>query len=124
MFGTLLGESITRDQNSAGATALRLLLSVWILFCLTLGASYSGSLKAFLTTPGYTKPINSLEEVGRRRCSVLYLCVVGQVVESGLPWGMVLYGEEEEEMMASSPQGSAIRTIWDNKNVGSNDYHS
>ena len=30
----------------------------------------------------------------------------------------VLYGEEEEEMMASSPLGSDVRTIWDDKNVG------
>ena len=37
------------------------------------------------------------------------------VLESGLPWGMVLYGEEEEQMMASSPEGSDIRTIWDEK---------
>ena len=28
---------------------------------------------------------------------------------------MVLYGEEEEQMMASSPLGSDIRTIWDEK---------
>ena len=32
----------------------------------------------------------------------------------------VLYGEEEEELMANSPIGSTIRTIWDEKNV--NDY--
>ena len=37
------------------------------------------------------------------------------MLESGLPWGMVLYGEEEEQMMASSPVGSDIRTIWDQK---------
>ena len=30
---------------------------------------------------------------------------------------MVLYGEEEEEMMASSPEGSVIRRIWDEKIV-------
>ena len=29
----------------------------------------------------------------------------------------VLYGEEEEELMANSPIGSTIRTIWDEKNV-------
>ena len=31
----------------------------------------------------------------------------------------VLYGEEEEEMMASSPEGSVIRRIWDEKIVNS-----
>ena len=29
----------------------------------------------------------------------------------------MLYGEEEEEMMASSPEGSVIRRIWDEKIV-------
>ena len=29
----------------------------------------------------------------------------------------MLYGEEEEQMMASSPEGSVIRTIWDEKIV-------
>ena len=67
---------------------------------------------------------------------VLYMIILG----SGLPWGMVtyrhiytfrftdvqgaiclllkvLYGEEEEELMANSPIGSTVRTIWDDKNV-------
>ena len=29
----------------------------------------------------------------------------------------VLYGEEEETLMASSPEGSVIRRIWDEKIV-------
>ena len=38
------------------------------------------------------------------------------MIESNLPWGMVLYGEEEEEMMANS-EDPIIRTIWNNKIV-------
>ena len=40
-----------------------------------------------------------------------------QVIESNLPWGMVLYGEEEEEMMANS-QDPIIQTIWNQKIEG------
>lgn len=101
VYGTLIGESITRDANTVGAHATRCVVGIWILYCFVIGSAYSGSLKAFLTTPGYSSPIDSL----------------GDVLDSGLPWGMVLYGEEEEEMMASSPLGSDVRTIWDDKNI-------
>ena len=93
VFATMIGESDTRKRDSVGAQATR------ILYCFVISASYSGSLKAFLTTPEYGSPIDTLRDV----------------LESGLPWGMVLYGEEEEMMMASSPLGSDIRTIWDGK---------
>ncbi len=63
-------------------------------------ASYAGNLKAYLTTPAFTSPINTLAEV----------------LKSGLPWQMVLYGEEEEEMMAQS-QDSVIKAIWTGKQV-------
>ena len=39
-----------------------------------------------------------------------------QVLESGLSWAMVLYGEEEEEMMQKSAD-PVIRRIWDEKIV-------
>lgn len=60
-FGTLLGESLTRDTQSSNSPALRLLLAVWILYCLVISASYSGNLKAYLTTPSYSKNIDSLQ---------------------------------------------------------------
>jgi len=67
---------------------------------LIISACYAGNLKAFLTTPAYTTPINTLADV----------------VKSGLPWGMVLYGEEEQEMMAESTD-PIISTIWNKKYV-------
>ena len=63
-----------------------------------MGAAYCGNLKAHLTTPSFSKPINSLADV----------------VESGLEWGMVMYGEEEERMMAESTD-PVISTIWRDK---------
>ena len=65
---------------------------------MVIGASYTGNLRAFLITPTLTKPINTLAEV----------------VESGLEWGMVMYGEEEERMMAESTD-PVISTIWRDK---------
>ena len=53
-----------------------------------------------MITPSYTSPISTLQ----------------QVLDSGLPWGMVLYGEEEEEMMAKS-KDPVIKRIWNEKYV-------
>ena len=94
-YGTFMGESITRDTKSEKATALRIAIGVWILYCLIISNSYGGSLKAFLTSPQRTNPIDTLE----------------QVIDSELPWEMVMYGEEEEEMMASS-KDPVISKIW------------
>ena len=38
------------------------------------------------------------------------------MIESNLPWGMVLYGEVEENLMATS-EDPIIQTIWNEKNV-------
>ena len=74
---------------------IRVVIAVWILYCLVIGSSYTGNLRAFLITPSFTDPINTLKEV----------------VESGLEWGMVMYGEEEERMMAQSTD-PVISAIW------------
>ena len=71
-YGTFMGESITRDTKSEKATALRIAIGVWILYCLIISNSYGGSLKAFLTSPQRTNPIDTLE----------------QVIDSELPWEM------------------------------------
>jgi hypothetical protein len=63
-----------------------------------MGASYSGELKAYMTTPAYTSPIKTLSGV----------------IESGLPWHMVLYGEEEEVLMSVS-KDPVIKKIWNDK---------
>ena len=59
-----------------------------------------GNLRAFLITPSFTEPINSLAEV----------------IDSGLEWGLVLYGEEEEIQMAQSTD-PVISKIWNDKTV-------
>ena len=74
------------------------------MYCFIATASYAGNLKAFLTTPTYTKPMNTLSDV----------------LKSNLPWGMVLYGEEEEEMMAQSTD-PVIKKVWDDKVI--EEYH-
>ena len=76
------------------------MIAAWIAFCVIIAASYAGDLVSFLTTPTYSASINSLKKV----------------LESGLPWEMVLYGEEEEAMMARSTD-PVIKKIWQDKDV-------
>ena len=69
-----LGESDTRHRDSSGANATRIVFAIWILYSFLIAASYSGALKAFLTLPVYQPPIDNLKDV----------------LDSGLPWGMVM----------------------------------
>lgn len=69
-----------------------------MMYCLVIASSYSGNLKAFLTTPKYTKSLRSLEEI----------------VNSGLRWEMVDYANEDAAIMSTSTD-PVIRTIWDDK---------
>ena len=62
-YGTFIGEAITRDTKSEKAYALRFVIAIWLIYCLILSQSYAGSLKAFLTSPQRSEPIDTLEQV-------------------------------------------------------------
>ena len=83
-FGTLIGESITRDKRLEVIKALRYdqlqikvsrtnltltnilfrwCLGAWILYCFIIGASYSGSVRAFLILPMSNEPIKNLIDI-------------------------------------------------------------
>ena len=62
-FGTLLGEAFNVDKQYGKSSALRITVAVWILYCLVMSRSYDGNLRAYLTTPAYSEPIDTLEQV-------------------------------------------------------------
>ena len=62
-YGTLLGEAITRDTKSQSLPCLRVALASWILFSLIIGQSYTGNLKAYLSAPSFSKPIESVKVI-------------------------------------------------------------
>ena len=70
------------------------------MFCMVLANAYGGSLKAWLTYPARTEPIDTFEDI----------------LDSGLPWGMVLYGEQEEQILEES-QDPIKKAIWEGKVV-------
>ncbi len=71
-----------------------------MLYALIASASYSSNLRAFLSNPGTTKPIATVEDV----------------VMSGLPWNMVLYGEDVEHYLSLS-EDPILARFWDEKEV-------
>ncbi len=78
------------------------MVGAWILSTFVVSQSYSGSLMACLTIPGYTSTVNTLSGV----------------LASGLPWHMVLYGEAFQQAMATS-KNPVVREIWQGKIVTS-----
>ena len=78
----------------------RFMVGSWLFYSFLLRSAYGGNLVAFITTPQLTKPIHTLN----------------QLIKSGLPWDMVLYGEEVETALAESEE-FIFKTIWDQKNV-------
>ena len=61
--------------------------------------AYSGNLVSFMTVPKLAMPIDKLDEV----------------LDSGLPWEMVVYGVEVEDAMASGALGLVVKELWEGK---------
>ncbi|CAF2743233.1 unnamed protein product [Lepeophtheirus salmonis] len=92
-YGTFIGEN--EDTEIPTSSAVIWLCGSWFIFCLIITAGYSSKLKSFLTNPIFSKSINTIEDV----------------LESGLPWGMVNYDELEQQMIEKS-NDSNIKKIW------------
>jgi hypothetical protein len=75
-------------------------ISLWIFASFIFEYAYGGTLRALFTQPSTTKGIKTYAEV----------------LASGLPWDMVLYGEELEDALAISEE-PVPRAIWDGKIV-------
>ena len=71
-----------------------------MFFSLVITTSYGGNLRAVLTNPQLTKPISNLEDV----------------VNSGLSWNMVLFGENVERMLSESTD-PVHKQFWRGKDI-------
>ena len=74
------------------------MIFTWTIGSLIISQGYAGNLKAHLTKPSLTPPIDTLEKFAR----------------SGLPMAVNNDGEEENLAMEVSTDPT-IRHIWDNK---------
>jgi len=79
----------------------RCLCGTWIMFSLVLSSSYSGILRSFFFNPSFTQPIDSLEDL----------------VNGGIPWEMVEYGEGIEGFLANSDHPT-LKKFWQNRLPG------
>ncbi len=66
---------------------IRVILCGWFVFSLIVTAAYGGSLRAYIMRPRMSKPISTMEDI----------------VQSGLPWRIPLYGETIETFWAGHP---------------------
>ncbi len=71
-----------------------------MFFAFIIVLAYSSTLKAFLTDPDMTEPINTVEEL----------------VKSEYTWSMVLYGEDVETELSLS-EDPILKRLWDDKEV-------
>ena len=72
----------------------------WLFFCFILSTGYAGNLKAFLTTPSSDQPIRTVREL----------------VDSGLPYNTVLYGESVEVAL-NQTRDPLLKEFWGGKEV-------
>ncbi|CAM6053300.1 unnamed protein product [Sphagnum tenellum] len=112
VIGMTLGERHTPDGEKLagiyGSVSLRAAITVWMMATFVVIAGYNGALRTFLLAP-------SLENVIETYTDIL---------QSGLPWGMVLYGIVEETQMSES-NDSVIKQIWNGKtNISGDTYNA
>ena len=89
------------------------MIGVWYLYALVITASYAGEIRSFFINPGLSSPLGSKESKLFLRIILnrLFSDNLGEVVQSGLDWGLILYGEEEEKVMAASTD-PVISKLW------------
>lgn len=72
----------------------------WLLFGLVISASYGGSLRAHILKPEYTSPVDT----------------VADIVDSGLPWNFVMYGEDlERQIPTRGRDDPVLEKFWEQK---------
>ncbi len=74
------------------------MIGSWMLFSLLITSAYGGILAAHLSRPSVAAPIDSM----------------GEIVSSGLPWHIVLYGDEVGTVLSES-EDPVERAFWRDK---------
>ena len=104
--------SYARYEAVITSSIIKILIGIWYLYSLVATASYSGALRSFMINPGLSPALGLL--------SILDLTIIDcidlvdnlqEVVDSGLPWGLILYGEEEEKLLEASTD-PVLSAIW------------
>ena len=90
---------------------MKCLVGVWYLYALIATSSYAGEIRSFFINPGVTSPLGNNGFHSFSNEKNLDLDNLGEVVQSDLGWGLILYGEEEEKVMAASSD-PVISKLW------------
>ena len=110
-FSTFIGESVMRYEGSIDSGIMKIVVMIWYLYALIATSSYAGEIRSFFVNPGNTAPLGKVIHILTAEFYSLPADNLGQVVTSDLGWGLILYGEEEEKVMAASSD-PVISKIW------------
>ena len=96
-----------------------MIVGSWYLYALDATASYAGEIRSFFINPGVAPALGNILVV-RRDTYINNDCLdnLREVVDSNLPWGLILYGEEEEKFLEASTD-TVLSAIW---KVGIHEY--
>jgi hypothetical protein len=89
-----------------------MIVGSWYLYALVATASYAGEIRSFFINPGVAPALGNILVV-RRDTYINNDCLdnLREVVDSNLPWGLILYGEEEEKFLEASTD-TVLSAIW------------
>ena len=102
---------MSRYEGGINNGVMKCLVGVWYLYALIATSSYAGEIRSFFINPGVTSPLGNNAFHSFSNEKNLDLDNLGEVVQSDLGWGLILYGEEEEKVMAASSD-PVISKLW------------
>ena len=101
----------TRYETVINSSIIKILVGTWYLYSLVATASYAGGIRSFLINPGVTPSLGLLSILDLTIECIDLLDKLYEVLDSGLPWGLILYGEEEEKLLEASTD-PVLSAIW------------
>ena len=111
-FSTFIGESVMRYEGNITDGKMKIIVMIWYMYALVATSSYAGEIRSFFINPGTTAPLGQPPNLNNYITLITITDNLGQVVTSDLNWGLILYGEEEEKVMAASTD-PVISKIWE-----------
>ena len=110
---------ISRYEAAIDSGVIKIIVGSWYLYALVATASYAGEIRSFFINPGVAPALGDILIVRRDTYSNNdCLDNLREVVDSNLPWGLILYGEEEEKFLEASTD-PVLSAIW---KVGIHEY--
>ena len=101
-----------RYEAGINSGVIKIVVGSWYLYALVATASYAGEIRSFFINPGVAPALGELSILTAKAfINFDHSDNLREVLDSGLPWGLILYGEEEEKFLEASTD-SVLSAIW------------